>query len=159
MLITNEKLIGAGTSRIGYSRKQVEVLGVTWPLRSGWKNSLIGKAVPEHVWNEFVSAGKSKSNDCLCCAAKQKKFYRNKATAKRAESRRAKDCAPKTIVGEHYEAMRAQWELSGGDSSQCPFGDDYSGPFLDWDGNEAVIRVNLSVENVRLSSSFQRRWI
>ncbi len=130
MLITNEKLIGAGTSRMGYSRKQVEVLGVTWPLRSGWKNSLIGKAVPEHVWNEFVSAGK------------QKKFYRNKAIAKKAESRRAKDCAPKTIVGEHYEAMRAQWELAGGDSSQCPFGDDYSGPFLDWDGDEAVIRVS-----------------
>ena len=106
------------------------------------------------VHPEIIHELKVRSKHCSRCAAsvllvgkgskkKQKKFYRNKDVAKRAESRRAKDCAPRTIVGEHYEAMREQWELAGGDSSQCPFGDDYSGPFLGWDGDEAVIRMNL----------------
>jgi uncharacterized protein (DUF3820 family) len=42
-------------------------------------------------------------------------------------------------VGEHYEAMREQWELAGGDATQCPFGDEYTGPYLCWEGSEPVI--------------------
>ena len=42
-------------------------------------------------------------------------------------------------VGEDYEAMREQWELAGGDASQCPFGDEYTGPYLCWEDGEPVI--------------------
>lgn len=64
---------------------------------------------------------------------------------KKSLDRNAQLKAGKQIVGEHYAAMREQWELAGGDASQCPFADDYLGPFIDWEGSEPVIRVNLEV--------------
>ena len=105
------------------------------------------------VYPEIIAELEARSKTCIRCASslllvgkgkgkkKWKKPYKNEAAAKRAAENRARDTADKHIVGRDYAAMREQWELAGGDASQCPFGEDYSGPFLDWEGSEPVIRV------------------
>ena len=47
------------------------------------------------------------------------------------------------IVGEGYEWARAAWEDAGGDASECPFGEDYTGPRLLWENDEWIIYVNV----------------
>lgn len=47
------------------------------------------------------------------------------------------------IVGKEYEWLRAEWEDAGGDSSECPFGEDYAGPILLWENDEWIIYVNV----------------
>lgn len=50
-----EALLDAGRSeRGGWSRQQVELLGVEWPLRQGWKRAVIGKTVSDDVAEEFI---------------------------------------------------------------------------------------------------------
>lgn len=54
MEITAE-LIQAGTSdRGGLSRRQLALLGVAWPPGSGWKQSIIGRSIPDADADEFV---------------------------------------------------------------------------------------------------------
>lgn len=44
-----------------------------------------------------------------------------------------------TVTGEHYQHLRSEWEMAGGDESQCPFGDDYVGPTVCWVGGKPVL--------------------
>lgn len=49
------KIFSEGKSRNGAcSRKQFEVLGVEWPLRSGWYERLIGKEFDTEVLQKFI---------------------------------------------------------------------------------------------------------
>ena len=48
-----------------------------------------------------------------------------------------------STVGREYEWLRAEWEDAGGDSSECPFGEDYAGPRLLWENDEWIIYVNV----------------
>ncbi len=41
--ITNEFIDSAKSDAGAWSRKQVEILGLKWPLRAGWKLKIIGK--------------------------------------------------------------------------------------------------------------------
>ena len=45
------------TIRGGWRRKQVEALGVEWPLQHGWLEGLVGKVVSEEAWAMFLSNG------------------------------------------------------------------------------------------------------
>ena len=74
--------------------------------------------------------------------------YRNEAVAVRAERRSAKARAARRAVGGDCASLREQWELAGGDASECPFGDDYAGPFLDWDGDEWLIRLPMPAKEL-----------
>ena len=78
--------------------------------------------------------------------------YQNAAAAVRAERRsvkaKAKAKAERRSVGSDYAALREQWELAGGNAGECPFGEDYAGPSLDWDGNEWLIRSHLPAKEL-----------
>lgn len=48
-------LLAAGASdRGGYSRRQVELLGLPWPLPRGWKKSVTGNLIPKRAAEEFL---------------------------------------------------------------------------------------------------------
>lgn len=67
-------------------------------------------------------------------------FKRNELKGLPKEKKKTKCKASGSVtVGEDYEAMREQWELAGGDATQCPFGDEYTGPHLCWEDGEPVI--------------------
>lgn len=63
MEITEELLDAGRSERGGLSRQQIQLLGSEWPLRQGWKRSLIGKAISDKVAEEFLRlAGKHLAN-------------------------------------------------------------------------------------------------
>ena len=43
------------SSNGGWSKAQVELLGVEWPLVSGWKKALIGKEVSDSAYQRFLA--------------------------------------------------------------------------------------------------------
>ena len=58
-LITNEWLVKHRTEGGGYNKKQLGALGVDWPPRLGWKDTLVGKHIDIKKAQEFeVSAKK-----------------------------------------------------------------------------------------------------
>lgn len=67
MLKLTHELIEAGATKLkgkpcGWSRKQLAILGVPWPLVKGWKSKLVGVEIPEAWYEEFLSLrGKRKA--------------------------------------------------------------------------------------------------
>lgn len=55
MIVTKEFLAAGSSENGGFSRKQLELLGVEWPLRQGWKDLLIGKEVSDENAQAFAS--------------------------------------------------------------------------------------------------------
>jgi hypothetical protein len=43
-------------------------------------------------------------------------------------------------VGSEYERLCQEFDLLDGDESECPFGDDYMGPTIRWDGGLPFMR-------------------
>lgn len=58
--LTAEKIEAAGNSGIGFTAKQLAVLGVRWPPSKGWKSSLIGTQVPQERYEKFLSLRKKR---------------------------------------------------------------------------------------------------
>lgn len=58
MLLTKEMLAQGASDRGGYSRKQREILGVSWPSTRGWQKALMGREIPDEVFAEFVRLAK-----------------------------------------------------------------------------------------------------
>lgn len=54
--ISPSMLASAKTEAGGYTRAQLEVLGVTWPPTKGWPSALIGKEVEQEIWDRFLNA-------------------------------------------------------------------------------------------------------
>lgn len=54
MILTRELLHQACTKKDGFTRAQVESLGITWPPKKGWLSGMIGKEVTEEQYAEFV---------------------------------------------------------------------------------------------------------
>lgn len=92
--------------------------------------------VPDYVATELF-----KRNELKGVAKDKRKQLRNLAKSRiNAEKKKTKCKASGSVtVGEDYEAIREQWELAGGDATQCPFGDEYTGPHLCWEDGEPVI--------------------
>lgn len=44
-----------------------------------------------------------------------------------------------TIEGRDYSMLRDEWELAGGNAEDCPFGEEYEGPSLCWQGGKPII--------------------
>ena len=51
--VTKEWLEINCTEKGGYTRKQLEILGIEWPPKSGWKELLIGTEITDDVRIEF----------------------------------------------------------------------------------------------------------
>ena len=51
-----ENLVAQGESvNGGWSRKQLALLGVSWPPETGWKDRLVGTEIDSDVENEFIN--------------------------------------------------------------------------------------------------------
>jgi len=56
MPVVTRELLEEGMSRNGgWNRQQLEVLGVSWPLQSGWRRCLLGKVVSAEAIAEFLA--------------------------------------------------------------------------------------------------------
>ena len=56
MVVITEALIESGkSSRGGWTREQLHLLGSAWPPKKGWKALFIGGTVPDHVAERFVA--------------------------------------------------------------------------------------------------------
>lgn len=60
--ITEEFLASGLSARGGYSRRQLELLGVSWPPPKGWKRSVMDGIITEELAAEFV--GLAELNTC-----------------------------------------------------------------------------------------------
>ncbi|MFJ3465338.1 hypothetical protein [Achromobacter spanius] len=56
MLITNDWLVQWQTVRGGYNKRQLEVLGIVWPPKRGWKRDVIGLSIPDEAARAFELA-------------------------------------------------------------------------------------------------------
>lgn len=54
MTLTEELLTAGLSERGGYSRRQLDLLGVAWPPLRGWKKTVVGKDFPDAVVKEFL---------------------------------------------------------------------------------------------------------
>ena len=52
--ITMEMLMHGQSIFGGWSRKQVECLGIEWPLRKGWMREAVGKEVTKEAAQQFI---------------------------------------------------------------------------------------------------------
>jgi len=52
--ITEELLASGASERGGFSREQLELLGIAWPLQAGWKRAAIGTEVSDAAATAFV---------------------------------------------------------------------------------------------------------
>lgn len=52
LTITNEFIESLKSDKGGFTRKQLEAIGVTWPPEKGWKGKVIGKEIEREtaVW-------------------------------------------------------------------------------------------------------------
>lgn len=55
MEITKELLAAGASQRGGFSKQQIALLGISWPLQRGWKKSIIGGVISDEAAEEFVS--------------------------------------------------------------------------------------------------------
>lgn len=53
--ITAELIFEGQSERGGWSRAQVEALGIPWPLRPGWISRAVGNEVVDEAVQEFLS--------------------------------------------------------------------------------------------------------
>lgn len=54
MITLTEQLIkNAQTYNKGWTRKQLEVIGVSWPPRAGWIKTVCGIQISEKQYNDF----------------------------------------------------------------------------------------------------------
>lgn len=53
--VTREFLNSGKSARGGWSRKQLALLGVHWPLAHGWKERVLGTLVTAHCAEKFVA--------------------------------------------------------------------------------------------------------
>lgn len=54
-VVTLELLAAGASSKGGWSREQLHILGVPWPPPSGWKKRVIGQSIPPHEAEKFVA--------------------------------------------------------------------------------------------------------
>lgn len=52
--ITEQMLKAGKTQAGGWSRAQLQLLGVPWPPPKGWKKAALGKEVPDETANQFT---------------------------------------------------------------------------------------------------------
>lgn len=53
MKLTRELILAARTSKGGWTRAQLEVIGVAWPPTYGWQNRAIGREMTEEEYLRF----------------------------------------------------------------------------------------------------------
>lgn len=57
MVITNDWIAEHATGKAGWTRQQLDCLGVAWPPVKGWRSRLIGTQIPDAKAREFERLG------------------------------------------------------------------------------------------------------
>lgn len=55
MILTREAIHAAASQGGGWSRAQLSLLGVSWPPQRGWLSRLIGTAIPDGTYAQFLA--------------------------------------------------------------------------------------------------------
>lgn len=94
---------------------------------------------------DYIAIELDKRHELKGMPKEKKKRLRNLVKSRKNEEKKKVKCksSGSVSVGREYEWLRAEWEDAGGDSSECPFGEDYAGPRLLWENDEWVIYVNV----------------
>lgn len=58
VLLTKQMIEEGISSKGGYNKKQLEILGVEWPPQKGWKSALIGTMISKKQYQNFLNAKK-----------------------------------------------------------------------------------------------------
>ena len=53
--LTAELLLKGSSRNGGWSREQLEILGVHWPLKKGWKDRIVGDDYAQEVIDRFLA--------------------------------------------------------------------------------------------------------
>jgi hypothetical protein len=61
--LTSDLLHAGGNGGCGFSRRQIEALGLPWPAEKGWLTSLVGKTIPRSQYDRFVSLRKRRGEN------------------------------------------------------------------------------------------------
>lgn len=59
MQITNEWLRANATRNGGYTKAQLELVGVEWPPAKGWKKEVLGREIDGAIASEFEAISQS----------------------------------------------------------------------------------------------------
>jgi ribonuclease HI len=62
-ILTQEHLILASSKGGGYKAKQLQLLGLKWPPKKGWKNTIIGKMYKPETIKTFVEFNRENTNN------------------------------------------------------------------------------------------------
>ncbi len=54
MKLTHENLHALGTNGAGWNKKQLEILGISWPPKNGWLKKLIGTEIEEEKYQQLL---------------------------------------------------------------------------------------------------------
>lgn len=58
MRVTEQLLRNGQSDNGGWSKAQLALLGIPWPLKHGWKATIIGTTISEDTAKRFLSARK-----------------------------------------------------------------------------------------------------
>ncbi len=56
VVLTREMIEAGISSKGGYNKKQLFILGVEWPPSKGWKSQLIGSSIDKNIYDQFLKA-------------------------------------------------------------------------------------------------------
>ena len=60
--LTHDNLHALGTNGIGFNKKQLSVLGISWPPKKGWLSNLIGTEITDVQYQTLLSLRNVKQN-------------------------------------------------------------------------------------------------
>lgn len=60
VIVTREFLIQGRSGSGGWTRAQMESLGLPWPIRSGWMDAIAGAQISTEAAQLFLTSGKAK---------------------------------------------------------------------------------------------------
>lgn len=62
--VVTAKFVTQGQSfRGGWSRRQLEILDVTWPPSRGWRKQVVGREITDDAAKEFLSLKRERPKD------------------------------------------------------------------------------------------------
>jgi len=63
--LTDENLHALGTNGKGFNKKQLSVLGISWPPKGGWLKKLIGTEITNIQYQTILSLRNAKQNEYI----------------------------------------------------------------------------------------------
>lgn len=57
-ILTEKFLLDNRTKNLGYTKVQLELIGICWPPKKNWKKKVINKVFDENILNKFEEISK-----------------------------------------------------------------------------------------------------